>query len=50
MINIGTGADAYDTKTFFNLRYLESVIGNLIESGKNYATEWLPWVHVLSPI
>jgi hypothetical protein len=32
MIKIITNAEADDTKTF-NLRYLESVIGNLIESG-----------------
>jgi hypothetical protein len=32
MINIGTNTEADDTKTF-DLRYLESVIGNLIESG-----------------
>jgi hypothetical protein len=41
MLNIET--DAYGTKTF-NLPYLELVIGNLIESRKNYANEWLPWV------
>jgi hypothetical protein len=33
MIHNGTDADAYDIKTF-NLPYLESVIGNPIESGK----------------
>jgi hypothetical protein len=45
MIHIETNAEANDTKTF-NLRYLESVIGNLIESGKKNANECLPWVHV----
>jgi hypothetical protein len=38
MIHIETAADTYDTKTF-NLRYLESVTGTLIESGKNYDNE-----------